>query len=338
MSSLQVAVLGLGRAGRFHLESLRTLPNVDIGLVYDTDKGRSSHVAAEYGCAATETLQQAVNAPCVDAVIVATPTDAHEETVLAALEAGKPVLTEKPLARQVSEIDSCFRLAEQQGLPLFVAFQRRFDSSFSELIRAARANELGQLQFIRSVSRDNPVPSTEYLKISGGIYHDCIVHDLDMICQIAGERPVEVAAFGSSFIESIRQLDDHDNVVASVAFPSGLLASIDVSRRCAFGYDQRIEVFGEAGMLLAENQHRTSVTSATAHGFSRAPIEYSFPTRYLQAYRDEMACFLACVRGESKVPVTHADVRLNHLLASALESAARERRVIRLDEPSSVLA
>ncbi len=207
-------------------------------------------------------VADAVSRDEIDAVIVATPTDAHEDCVMAALAAGKPVLTEKPLARHVSQIDACFRLAEQRGLPLFVAFQRRFDPSFAELVRAVHAGQIGQLQFIRSVSRDNPIPSVDYLRISGGIYHDCVVHDLDMICHLAGEPPIELTAFGSSFINEIGELDDHDNVVATLSFASGLLASIDVNRHSIFGYDQRLEAFGSQGMLLAENQHRTSVLMA----------------------------------------------------------------------------
>jgi myo-inositol 2-dehydrogenase/D-chiro-inositol 1-dehydrogenase len=153
-----------------------------------------------------------------------------------------------------------------------------------------------------------------------------------MICQIAGEAPVEVAAFGSCFLDAVRELGDHDNVASTLSFPSGLVATIDVSRRCVYGYDQRIEVFGESGMLIAENQHATSVVSARKEGISKSPIEYSFPTRYRAAYQNEMECFLDCVRGKRTVPITHAEVQLNHLLATALELAARERRVVRLSE------
>jgi myo-inositol 2-dehydrogenase/D-chiro-inositol 1-dehydrogenase len=311
---------------------LRRLPAARAEVVYDVDLGKAQQVAHPLGCQVAASLDDAVRRDEVDAVIVATPTELHQECVLAALEAGKPVLTEKPLARHLSQIDACFGLAQQRGLPLFVAFQRRFDPSFAELVRAVHAGEIGQLQFVRSVSRDNPVPSVEYLRNSGGIYHDCVVHDLDMICHIAREAPVEVCAFGSSLIDDVRALGDHDNLVASLAFPSGLVASIDVNRRSAYGYDQRIEAFGDGGMLLAENQHINSVLRADPLGFHRSPAEYSFPTRYRAAYLGELECFLNCVRGQQSVPITDQAVRLNHLLATALEIAAREHRVVRLDE------
>ena len=113
------------------------------------------------------------------------------------------------------------------------------------------------------------------------------------------------------------------------------MATIDVSRQSVYGYDQRIEAFGDAGMLLADNHHANTVVHATQRAIAHAPVDYSFPTRYREAYRAELACFAACVRGEREVPVTHQQVRENFLLATGLEMAARESRVVRFDEIES---
>ena len=227
---------------------------------------------------------------------------------------------------------------KKNSIPLFVAFQRRFDPSFASLVYAVRRGDLGQLQFVRSVSRDNPVPSADYIRNSGGIFHDCMVHDLDMVVHIAGEVPTHLSSFGSSFIKEIGELDDFDNVVASLVFPSGVTATIDINRKSVFGYDQRIEAFGDAGMQFADNQHNTSVISANKAGFNRSPIEFSFPTRYRDAYLEELRTFIHCARGEEAVPITHGDVRVNHLLACGLEIAAREKRVVDFDEIEPSLA
>ena len=213
-----------------------------------------------------------------------------------------------------------------------MAFQRRFDPSFAEVAAAAHAGRVGALQFIRSVSRDNPVPSIDYLRTSRGIFHDCVVHDLDLVCHVAGEVPEQVFAFGSNFVPAIREIDDLDNVVIALRFPSGLLASIDVSRQGTHGYDQRLEVLGTEGMVQAENRPRTTAVLSSREGATHAPIDHSFPTRYFEAYRAEFACFLDCVRGAREVPVTHADVRQNHRLADAAERSAREGRPVRLAE------
>jgi myo-inositol 2-dehydrogenase/D-chiro-inositol 1-dehydrogenase len=335
---LRIALLGLGRAGNFHLQSLRQTHEAQVACVFDIDEAKAKSIADREDCRWASTAEQAVAADDVDAVIVATPTGAHFDGVQLCLEAARPVLTEKPLGRHLHEIDACFRKAKDQATPLFVAFQRRFDPAFASLVSAVHGNRLGQLQHVRSVSRDNPVPATDYIRSSGGIFHDCMVHDLDMVCQIVGEVPTHLSSFGSSFIADIGACDDFDNVVASLAFSSGVTAAIDINRKSVYGYDQRIEAFGDAGMIQADNYHNSSVTQATADGFARPPVDYSFPTRYREAYLQELLCFVRCARGNEEVPITHEQVRVNHLLASGLETAAREKRVVEFAEVEGRLA
>jgi myo-inositol 2-dehydrogenase/D-chiro-inositol 1-dehydrogenase len=325
---LRLALFGLGRAGRFHLQSMRSLPDVQLRAVWDIDRQRQAEVAAEFGCMSAEQREQVLDDPHVDAVIVATPTETHFDDVVAALSAGKAVLSEKPLGVDLEQIDRCYELARSQGRPLMTAFQRRFDPSFAALVDAVHAGRIGQLQFLRSVSRDNPVPSIEYIRTSHGIFHDCIVHDLDMIVHIAREIPSHVCAFGSSFIPEIGGLGDWDNVAVNLRFPSGVIATIDVNRKSIYGYDQRIEAFGSGGMLQADNPYRNTVLHATETALARSPIEFSFPTRYREAYLRELICFAECVRDGREAPVTHEQVRWNFRLADAAERSARERRVV----------
>lgn len=322
-----VGLFGLGRAGSFHLESLRLSREAELRWVFDIDADKSRSCAQRTGCRAAHSAEEILADPDVHAVIVATPTCEHYDYVIAALQAGKSVLTEKPLGISLDEIDRCFAATSPERV-LFVAFQRRFDPSFAELLDRARSGQVGTVQFVRSVSRDNPVPSIDYLRTSRGIFHDCVVHDLDMVCQLVGDRPVRVAAFASNFLPDIAALDDFDNATVSLEFANGALATIDVNRASAFGYDQRIEVFGDGGMLEAGNHPRTSVARITREGRLGAPIDHSFPTRYREAYLAEFREFLACVRGEKPVPITHGEVRLNHQLADAAEEAARRRCVV----------
>lgn len=332
---VRIGLLGLGRAGNFHLQSLRLIDDANIECVFDVDAEKAARIANKHGCVAAETAEALIGAD-VDAVIVATPTDLHTDLVQQCIAAGKPVLTEKPLGRHLHEIDSCFQAAKASDVPLFVAFQRRFDPAFASLVKAVKAGNVGQLQFVRSVSRDNPVPKTDYIKISGGIFHDCMVHDLDMVSHIVGEVPTHLSSFGHSFLPEIGQFDDMDSVVASLIFPGGITATIDINRKSVYGYDQRIEAFGDAGMVQADNYHNTSVTEAGVTGFTKPPVDYSFPTRYREAYLLELQCFVRCARGEEEVPITHADVRVNHLLATGLELAAKEKRVVPFNEVESL--
>ena len=329
---LGICLLGLGRAGEFHLQSMRMSDEFKLVCVHETNPARGQEVARRVGCDLVDSAEQAITRNDIDAVIVATPTDSHFEYVQLSLESEKPVLTEKPLGRHLHQIDELFAKSKASDTPLFVAFQRRFDPSFSSLVKKVHSGDLGTLQFVRSVSRDNPVPSTEYLQISGGIFHDCMVHDLDMIVHIVRETPTHLSSFGTSFIKDIGELEDFDNVVASLIFPSGVTATIDINRKSVYGYDQRIEAFGDAGMVHADNLHGTSVTAANTDGFHRSPIDFSFPTRYRDAYLAELRCFARCARGDEAVPISHQDVRINHLLATGLETAAREKRVVCFNE------
>lgn len=329
---VRIGLLGLGRAGNFHLQSLRLTSEARVTCVYDIDQAKAKSIAEQQSCDFEESAKATVERSDVDAVIVATPTDLHFEFVQLGLEARKPVLTEKPLGRHLHEIDDCYSKAKDVSTPLFVAFQRRFDPAFSSLVESVRAGNVGQLQFVRSVSRDNPVPATDYIEISGGIFHDCMVHDLDMVSHIVGEVPTHMSSFGTSFIPDIGQFNDMDSVVASLLFPSGITATIDINRKSVYGYDQRIEAFGDGGMAQADNYHNTSMSLATEGGFARPPVDFSFPTRYREAYLLELLCFVRCARGEQEVPITHDDVRINHLLASGIEMAAKEKRVVEFDE------
>jgi len=330
MREISVSLIGLGRAGGFHLESIRTLPGVRLGLVHDTDSNRAKQVAAETGCRIASDPHEATHSE--DAVVVATPTATHLDFVTSALEAGRPVLSEKPLGTSLAEIDRCFALAKDQGVALVVAFQRRFDASFAAAIEASRSGRLGEIRFIRSVSRDHPIPSLDYLAGSGGILHDCAVHDFDLVCQAAGEAPEEVFCFGANRIPEIEAIGDLDHLIVSLRFPSGLLASIDVSRFGPHGYDQRIEILGELGMLETGNRPETTAFLSTREGTTSAPIDYSFPTRYRDAYRLEFACFLACARGERESPTTHAQVRLNHKLAEAARVSCETGAPVRVED------
>lgn len=126
------------------------------------------------------------------AVIVASPTYTHEEIVIKSLAAKKAVFCEKPVAETREDTEKCYEVAKQCGKPLFTAFNRRFDPSYAALRQRVRNGEVGHVHMVNITSRDSPMPTIDYLRISGGIFHDCMVHDIDLMTWILGEYPTTV--------------------------------------------------------------------------------------------------------------------------------------------------
>ena len=330
--NLKIALLGLGRAGKFHIQSIQSIPGISLRCVVDVDESLAKRLAKELECNYATNVDGPLGQEDIDAVIVASPTHEHYGQILAALGAGKAVFTEKPLGSSLEEIDSCFGLAKRNELPLFVGFNRRFDPSFSSLARGVKEGQVGVIQMLRVTSRDSPLPTMDYIKTSHGIFHDCIVHDFDMLRFITGEDPVEIYSVGSSFVEGISALGDLDNVLVALKYDSGIIASIDVNRFSSYGYDQRIEVFGSNGMLQAENRSPVSTVLSSGEGLLRPTIEHSFPTRYREAYRQELVVFSDCLREGTPLPVTHEDVRMSFILSELGEQSHREGRSLHVSD------
>ena len=226
---------------------------------------------------------------------------------------------------------SCFDEAEKAKVPLFCAFNRRFDAAHKGVKQAAENGEVGKIHMIKICSRDSPVPSEAYLKISGGIYHDCAVHDIDMITWIMKEYPLTVFSHAHAFHEFIGEMDDVDTVSISMKFPSGSLGQIDLSRFAAYGYDQRVEVFGELGMLESENQSKTSIRKSTGECVGTDILKFSFPQRYPEAYSSEIDHFIDILKGGLPL-ITKTDVVMVSLIASACEESYRSGKPMKINK------
>ena len=187
-------------------------------------------------------FQVVLKDPEIEAVVVTTPTDTHEYYTRRALEAGRGVFCEKPIAANLKDVNTCYDIAEKNGRPLYCAFNRRFDKGMRNVYDQVREGKIGKLYQIKTSSRDSPLPSMAYLKISNGMFHDCAVHDIDMVCWVVGEAPVRVIAEASAFKEEIKSIGDVDTIAIILKFPSGVIATIDLNRHSCYGYDQRLEV------------------------------------------------------------------------------------------------
>jgi len=334
-SPVTLALFGIGRAGSIHLANILANPRVELKYVVEQDKSRWEPCRVRWNLTDTKFLHpdqasEVYSDPKIDSCLIATPTFTHEEFIISSLAGGKTVFSEKPISQAPSGTDRCYKKSAEVGKALFCAFNRRFDPSFSSVRDKVRNGELGHVQMIKTTSRDSPLPSLAYLKISGGMYHDCAVHDIDMVTWILGEYPTEVYSAANSHIPEIGAIGDVDNVAITMKFPSGTLCQIDLSRFANYGYDQRLEVFGPKGMLSVKNETPDKTVLSNSAGSSEVPMYYSFPSRHADGYARELDHFLDVVQGKDSLSVTDRMTSAVSKIADACEESCKTGSTIHL--------
>lgn len=327
---LRLGVLGAGRIGRIHAANVANSPHAALVGVADPVGEAARDLAAVFGCAASTDPTTLLERDDVDAVVICSPTDTHITLMLEAVEHNKAVLCEKPIDLDIAKVDAAVAAVERLGGRVMVAFNRRYDPSAQAVHRTVEAGEIGDLRQVIITSRDPSLPSRRYLEYSGGIFRDMLVHDFDMARWLLGEEPVEVMATASRLIDpTLAEIDDFDTVMVNLRTASGRQCHINCCRAAVYGYDQRIEVFGSAGMVMNDNLRPTTLRRWTRTSTeSHEPLLHFFLERYADAYRLELASFLSAVATGSPMPVTIQDGRQAlHLANSALQSAVTSAAV-----------
>ncbi len=331
IKKINLCIVGLGRAGRFHLDSINQLDSCTLKYVVDPSLSSNDNIVSENDFILLKEIEQALVDQEVDGIIISTPTQFHFNCICQSLKAGKHVFTEKPLGKSAKEIKICFDLAQKKGLALFLGFQRRYDTNFIELRNTIE--KIAKVRTVKMSSRDNPKPSLSYLKISGNIFHDMLIHDFDMLLFLMGYKiPISVFAYGHAYDPEIKKIPDFDTVLVTLKYADGLICSIDTSRTAVYGYDQRIELFGEKGMAIAENQKNNTVQVHTIEGGYQHPINYSFPQRYKEAYREEISDFVKGIQAGRHYNIPKKQCLLGHLIADAAHESATTNSVIDFQE------
>lgn len=305
-----VAVVGIGRIGKVHCSNILGLPRVKLLYIIDVYKKAAEEYIQQFDLRATalhtDEIEKAYNDGRVHAIIVCCPTDMHEAHVKNALKHGKAVMCEKPLSFSLQAIVDCYHMAEEKEKPLFCAFNRRFDPQTAS-IHSRIPDVVGELKVVKTVSRDHPRNSIEYLRISGGIVLDSCIHDINMLLWMSRQIPDTIYAIGHAHFDDVREINDVDQLFVTMKFPDGVMGHIDLCRDATFGHDQRLEVFGSKGMLVGQNARPRSYQIHSVTGQSLPPIYPDCMTRYNDSYLREMKHFISAVRGETALSVTGWD-------------------------------
>ena len=321
---INIGLLGAGRIGVVHGRTLRGIRTACAAAVSDFIPAAAEALAKETG-AQVMSSDEIIADPSIDAVVIGTPTTTHYDLIHQAAAAGKAIFCEKPVDLSVDRIKECLAAVDKAGVPFMTAFNRRFDPNFAQLRSQLQDQVIGNVELVTILSRDPAPPPIGYIKTSGGIFRDMMIHDLDMARFLLGEEPVELHASGSCLVDpEIGAAGDFDTAVVTLKTASGKFCQISNSRRASYGYDQRIEVHGEKGMLRADNQLETTVELATGDGFRRAPTEAFFLERYAAAYRAEMEHFVSVLVDGAEMTPTGLDGLKAQMMADAADASARD--------------
>jgi myo-inositol 2-dehydrogenase / D-chiro-inositol 1-dehydrogenase len=332
--TLRVGVIGAGRIGRMHAELLAArVPGAALAAVHDVRPEAASALAGELGVSAAQSAEGLITDPDVDAVAICSSTETHGELIVAAARAGKATFCEKPVSHDLEEVDRALGAVAEAGTPFQIGFNRRFDPAHQSIRDAVSDGSVGEPHLVRISSRDPAPPPPEYVRVSGGIFLDMTIHDFDMARYLTGSEVVEVYARGATRIDpSYDEVGDVDTALVVLTHEDGCITAIDNSRRAAYGYDQRVEVFGSLGMAASENPLRHSGVVRTEEGTRMPALPYFFLERYIPSYLREWQAFVSAVVAGEPTPVGPADARAPLVIGLAAGRSLEERRPVRIEE------
>jgi myo-inositol 2-dehydrogenase/D-chiro-inositol 1-dehydrogenase len=333
---LNIGIIGAGRIGKVHAEGImkhgagaRVLAIADPAMTQETAVWAKSLGIRDVG----KDYRTILSNPEIGAVLICSSTDTHYALSLEALDAGKHVFCEKPVDTDVKRIREVAEKVAKTGLKYQVGFNRRFDHNFAALRRAVQEGQVGDVHIVRVTSRDPAAPPPEYAARSGGMFLDMTIHDFDMVRYLSLSDVVEVFASAAVLVDpAIGRAGDVDTAVITLRLKNGALAVIDNSRRAAYGYDQRAEVFGSKGSAHTGNDTPSTMVLSGADGITSEKPLYFFLERYMQSFVDEMKAFFAAVETGEDTPVTVHDGLRPVLIALAAQRSMRENRPVKIEE------
>jgi myo-inositol 2-dehydrogenase/D-chiro-inositol 1-dehydrogenase len=335
MSDMRVGLIGAGRIGALHAETLVGLDAVDALLIADADQARAGQVATKVGERAVAVAGVPdMFAAGLDAVVVAAPTFAHAELIGEAVRVGVPVLCEKPVAPDVAGTRAVLDLVASAGVPLQVGFQRRFDAGCLAVRDAVRSGRLGWLHTVRSCTSDPVPPAASYIATSGGLFRDCGVHDYDLVRWVTGREVVSVFATGANRgADFFAAADDVDTAAAVLTLDDGTLAVCTATRYNGAGYDVRLEVCGSTGTMVAGlDEHSPLVSTNGGPAWPVGQAYAGFADRFRDAYVAELSAFLELAAGRADNPCDGVEALAALLVAEAADLSWREGRPVTVAE------
>ena len=333
---VKVGIIGAGRIGRVHITSISTrvkdavIKTVADPFLNDETAEWAKSMGVEH---TTRDYKEIINDPEINAVLICSSTDTHSPISLEAIKAGKHVFCEKPIDHDIAKIQEVIDALKGTNVKYQVGFNRRFDHNFEAVQQAVAAGKVGKPEIIKITSRDPEPPSIDYVKVSGGIFLDMTIHDFDMVRFLAGCNATEVYVEAAVLVDpAIGEAGDVDTAVITLKMENGAIAVIDNSRKAAYGYDQRAEVFGSKGMVAVSNDSTSSAVISSADGVTGEKPLYFFLERYMAAYAKEIKCFIEAIENDTDTPLGVMDGLQPVLMGLAAKKSLEEHRPVKISE------
>lgn len=320
---IKFALLGAGRIGCMHAELINACPQTQLSYVFDTHIPSVIALADKIGANVAESVDVILKDNNIDALLIATSTDTHVDLIIQGAKAGKAILCEKPIDLSTERVLECWREIKNYNVPIQIGFNRRFDPTHSGVQQKVANGDIGDLQQLIITSRDPDIAPVDYLRHSGGIFRDMMIHDFDMLRFITAEDVTEIHAIGSTLIEpDLAAFGDVDSVMITLKTQSGKLCHINGSRRCVYGYDQRIEAFGAAGMVQSTNPRPNAVSLSTATATdSLTVLNPFFIERYQEAYKAQLNSFVNAITNKTAPSPSFTDGLHAQIMADAAQES-----------------
>jgi myo-inositol 2-dehydrogenase/D-chiro-inositol 1-dehydrogenase len=332
LSVLDFCLVGAGFIGPVHAANIAARDDACLAWVVDLNVAAGKALADRYGARATASLDEALADRQVRAVVICTPPRTHVAIIEAVARAGKAIFCEKPVDLDMAKVDRCAEVVAQANVPFHVGFNRRFDPTHAALHEALRAGEIGRIEMLVLSSRDPEISPPDYVAaMPYGIFYDTLIHDFDMVRWLTRDEPVEIYARTACMLDERENPHrDPDTAMVQMRMAQGALVHVNSSFRAVYGYDQRIEAFGEKGMLVSNNQHPTTLERHGKDGIRRDPLLHFFIDRYAASYRRELDAFIRAVEAGTPPPVSLADGRRALAIAEAGVRSAKSGQPVTL--------
>lgn len=334
---LNIGIIGAGRIGKVHLESISYhVKNATVTAMADPFMNEETEkLIRSYGVSkVTKDYKDILNDKDIDAVLVCSSTDTHAAISIEAINAGKHVFCEKPVDHSIEKIQAVAdALKEHPDIKFQVGFNRRFDHNFAAIRKAYDDGKIGEAHILKITSRDPEPPNPAYIKVSGGIFLDMTIHDFDMACFLTDSDVEELYVNSAVLVDpAIGEQGDVDTAIITMKMANGALAVIDNSRKAAYGYDQRAELFGSKGMIATSNDTVSSAVISNADGVTGEKPLFFFLERYMGSFSEEMRQFTEAVINDTEVPVgIHAGLQ-SVKIGLAARKSVEEHRPVKISE------